>query len=89
MEDIALMLQGALNAQGKVGLKMNLPKNQLDAVLMVLPAMKNPTVSSLADGDWLALETIIEESVVREIVPSLKRAGACDIIEYKLSKVIE
>jgi ATP phosphoribosyltransferase len=89
MEDIALMLQGALNAQGKAGLKMNLPKPALNAVLKVLPAMKNPTVSSLADGEWLALETIVEESVVREIIPSLKRAGACDIIEYKLSKVIE
>ena len=89
MEDIALMLQGALNAQGKAGLKMNLPKASLAAVLKVLPAMKNPTVSPLADGAWLALETIIDENVVRKIVPSLKRAGACDIIEYKLSKVIE
>ena len=89
MEDLCLMLQGALNAEGRVGLKMNLPRKSLDTITNTLPAMKNPTVSPLSDESWVAIEVILSEKTVREIVPDLKRAGACDIIEYKLSKVIE
>jgi ATP phosphoribosyltransferase len=89
MEDLALMLNGALKAEGQVGLKMNLPRTALPQVTKVLPSMKNPTVSPLSDDSWVAIEVIIDERTARELIPALKRAGACDIIEYKLSKVIE
>ena len=89
MEDIALMLRGALAAEGQVGLKMNLPRAALETVSAVLPAMKNPTVSPLSDASWVAIEVILSEKAARDIIPDLKRAGACDIIEYKLSKIIE
>jgi ATP phosphoribosyltransferase len=88
IEDLNLLLQGALAAETMVGLKMNLPRKSLPAVTRVLPAMKNPTVSPLSNGDWVALEVVVADMVVREIVPRLKQAGACDIIEYKLNKVI-
>jgi ATP phosphoribosyltransferase len=88
IEDLALMLLGALNAEGKVGLKMNLPRAALDDVVRTLPSMKNPTVSPLSDTSWVAIEIIVSEKTAREIIPSLRRAGACDIIEYSLTKVI-
>ena len=88
MDNIALLLQGAVAAEEKVGLKMNVPRRRLGAVLTLLPAMKQPTVSPLADGQWCAVETIIDESVVRTLIPALKRAGAQGLIEYPLNKVI-
>lgn len=89
IDDMVLMLQGALRAEGKVGLMMNARKGDLPALLKVLPALKNPTVSPLADGDWVALNTIIDEDTVRHIVPQLKAAGASGIVEYPLNKIID
>jgi len=88
VQNIALLLQGAIQASGKVGLKMNLKKSDIEKVMQILPAMKRPTISPLAGNEWVALETIIDEKIVREIIPQLKRAGAQDIIEYPLNKVI-
>ncbi|MDP6354075.1 MAG: ATP phosphoribosyltransferase [Planctomycetota bacterium] len=88
MENLAMLLQGAINARGKVGLKMNIETSRIEQVLSLLPAMRRPTISQLAEPDWSAIETIIDESVVRDIVPELKRAGAEGIIEYPLNKVI-
>jgi ATP phosphoribosyltransferase len=88
IETIALLLRGALEAESKVGLKMNLPKKSLDAVVKALPALRNPTISQLSNADWIALETIIDESVVREIIPQLKSLGAEGIVEYPLNKVV-
>ncbi len=87
-ENLLILLEGALNADLKVGLKMNVSKENLDKVLELLPAMRNPTVSPLSDPKWVAVETIIDESVVRELIPELRRAGAEGIIEYPLNKVI-
>ena len=88
IENIALLLKGALLAEGKVGLKMNVPKKDLKKVLSLLPAMKNPTISTLSDSNWLDVDTIIDEKVVRVLIPKLKEAGAQGIIEYPLNKVI-
>jgi ATP phosphoribosyltransferase len=88
IENIALMLTGALEAGGKVGLKLNAPKARLAELLKTLPALRNPTVSPLASPEWVALETIIDESVAREIIPQLKALGAEGIIEYPLNKVV-
>jgi len=88
VEKIALLLQGALNAELKVGLKMNLPSSRLDEIASLLPSLHNPTVSHLKDENWLALEVIIDESKVRDLIPVLKKAGAEGIIEYPLNKVI-
>ncbi len=88
METMALMLKGALAAEEKVGLKMNVARAQLDTLLRQLPALRNPTISPLAQSDWVAVETVIDERVVREIIPQLKAAGAEGIIEYPLNKVI-
>jgi ATP phosphoribosyltransferase len=88
IETIALLLKGALEAESKVGLKMNLPKAALDSVVKSLPALRNPTISQLSSPDWIALETIIDESVVREIIPQLKALGAEGIVEYPLNKVV-
>jgi len=88
IEIIALLLRGALEAGSKVGLKMNLPRSALDAVTATLPALRNPTISPLSNPDWIALETIIDESVVREIIPALKALGAEGIVEYPLNKVV-
>ncbi len=88
IENLALLLRGALAARTRVGLKMNVSKKKLAGVLSVLPAMKTPTVSPLARGDWCAVETIIDEETVRDIIPRLKRAGAEGIVEYALNKVI-
>ena len=88
IENIALLLQGAINAREKIGLKLNAPKETLEAVLKILPAEKSPTISALADGSWIAVEVILEEKLEREIIPMLKRAGATGLISYPLNKVI-
>ncbi len=88
IENLALLLQGAINAREKVGLKLNSPREKLDAILALLPAEKSPTVSPLADGSWVAVEVIVEERLERELVPRLKRAGATGLISYPLNKVI-
>ncbi len=88
IETIALLLRGALEAESKVGLKMNLRKAALNGVVTALPALRNPTISQLSHQDWIALETIIDESVVREIIPQLKALGAEGIVEYPLNKVV-
>ncbi|MBI4622202.1 MAG: ATP phosphoribosyltransferase [Verrucomicrobia bacterium] len=88
IETIALLLRGALEAESKVGLKMNLPKRALEAVVQTLPALRNPTISPLSSPDWVALETIIDESIAREIIPQLKALGAEGIVEYPLNKVV-
>jgi len=88
IETIALLLRGALEAGSKVGLKMNLPRAALEQVSAQLPALRNPTISQLSAPDWIALETIIDESVVREIIPQLKALGAEGIVEYPLNKVV-
>lgn len=88
IEQIAMLLQGALRADGKAGLKMNVPGDHLKRVLSLLPSMKGPTVAKLADESWVAVETVIDEKVLRDILPQLKAAGAQDIIEYPLNKII-
>lgn len=88
IETIALLLRGALEAESKVGLKMNAPKKALAAILKAIPSLRGPTVSPLSNPDWVALETIIDESVVREILPQLKSLGAEGIVEYPLNKVV-
>ena len=88
IESIAMLLQGAITAEEKVGLKMNLRKADLEKVLKILPALRKPTISELSEGEWIALETIVDENVVRAIIPKLKRAGGEGIIEYPLNKVI-
>ncbi|HDM37508.1 MAG TPA: ATP phosphoribosyltransferase [Candidatus Omnitrophica bacterium] len=88
IENIALLLKGAIVAEQKVGLKMNVKRINLNKVLKILPAMKRPTISPLADEDWCAVETIIDEKTVRELIPDLKKAGATGIIEYPLNKAI-
>lgn len=88
LETLALMLQGAINAREKVGLKMNLPAGKVDEVTNILPAMRRPTVSPLAEAGWVAIETIVDEAAVRALVPALKKLGAEGIIEYPLNKVI-
>ncbi|HZX44359.1 MAG TPA: ATP phosphoribosyltransferase [Candidatus Nanoarchaeia archaeon] len=88
MEEIALLLQGAIAAEEKVGLMMNVKKVDLQNVLAALPALKNPTISELADKGWVAINTIVDEKTVREIIPKLKKAGAQGIVEYPLNKVI-
>jgi ATP phosphoribosyltransferase len=89
MDDLVLMLQGAMAAEGKVGLMMNVPTGSLKQVIATLPALKNPTISSLSDDKWVAVNTIIDESVVRHIIPQLKAAGATGIVEYSINKIIE
>jgi len=89
MDDLILMLQGAMAAEGKVGLMMNVRQADLPAVLKILPALQTPTVSSLSDAEWVAVNIILDENVVRHIVPQLKQAGARGIVEYPLSKIIE
>lgn len=89
VENIALMLQACLAAEGKVGLMMNVRRTDLDTVLANLPALQTPTISSLSDPDWIDVNTIVDESIVRTIVPQLKAAGARGIVEYPISKLIE
>ena len=88
IETIALLLRGALEAESKVGLKMNAPRAAVEAIIAKIPALRNPTISQLSAPDWVALETIIEERVVREIIPQLKELGAEGIVEYPLNKVV-
>jgi len=88
MQRLALLLNGALEARYKVGLKLNLPENLLEAMLAQLPSLRRPTISQLAGGGWVSVETIIDEAVVREIIPTLKSLGAEGIIEYPLNKVV-
>lgn len=88
MERMVLMIKAALAARDKVGLKLNLPEKSLAAVLDRLPSLRRPTVSSLAEDGWLAVETIVDESVVRHIIPDLKELGAEGIIEYPLNKIV-
>jgi ATP phosphoribosyltransferase len=88
LEDIRMLLEGAINALGKVGLMLNVRKHDLEAVLSVLPALKNPTISHLSDEEWLAVNTILEETTVRTIIPRLKDAGAQGIVEYPLNKIV-
>ena len=88
LEDMRMLLEGAINALGKVGLMLNVEKTNLDAVLAVLPALKRPTISTLSEDGWLAVNTILEESTVRTIIPRLKAAGAQGIVEYPLNKII-
>ena len=85
---LSLMLNGAMSAQTQVGLMLNVPRASLDAVLGVLPALNSPTVSELRDKNWVAVNTILEESVVRDVIPRLKAAGGTGIVEYPLSKVV-
>ena len=89
IDDVALMLKGAIAADGKVGLMMNVPKDKIQEVLDLLPALQNPTISNLADDRWVDIITVLDESVVRTIIPRLKEAGARGIVEYPLNKVIE
>jgi ATP phosphoribosyltransferase len=86
--DIRMLLEGAINALGKVGLLLNVEKRNVDAVLGVLPALKKPTISQLSDPDWVAMNTILDETTVRTIIPRLKEAGAQDIVEYPLNKIV-
>jgi ATP phosphoribosyltransferase len=86
--DIRLLLEAAISALSRVGLMMNVAKGDLDAVLAVLPALKNPTISQLSDPDWVAVNTILEEVTVRNIIPRLKEAGAQGIVEYPLNKIV-
>jgi ATP phosphoribosyltransferase len=88
LESLALLLSGALAAEDKVGLKMNVPRARVDAVLQVITSLRRPTVSPLSDPDWVALETIIDERTVRDIIPQLKLAGAEGIVEYPLNKLV-
>lgn len=88
IENLSLLLLGAVLAEGKVGLKMNVSKARLKSVLAILPAMKRPTISSLSQTDWFDVDTVIDEEVVRHLIPRLKKAGAEGIIEYPLNKVI-
>jgi ATP phosphoribosyltransferase len=89
IDDIVLMLRAAMAAEGKVGLMMNVPRERLAQVLSLLPALQQPTISSLADEAWVDVNTIVNESLVRTIIPRLKSAGARGIVEYPLNKVID
>ncbi|MEO6036433.1 MAG: ATP phosphoribosyltransferase [Verrucomicrobiota bacterium] len=88
IETLALLLKGALEAEAKVGLKMNIEEKNLARLLKTLPALRNPTISTLSQSGWIAVETIIDEHVVRQLIPQLKEAGAEGIIEYPLNKVV-
>lgn len=88
MQQVCLLLKGAIQAEGRVGLKMNVRSESLNKIIGILPALKNPTISNLSRKGWLAVETIIEEKIVRTIIPQLKEAGAQGIIEYPLNKLI-
>ncbi|MBF0317956.1 MAG: ATP phosphoribosyltransferase [Nitrospirae bacterium] len=88
IQNMVMLLKGALAAEERVGLKMNIPKENLNSLKSILPALHSPTISELTDKDWLALEVVIEERLVRQLVPSLKKIGATGIVEYPLNKVI-
>jgi ATP phosphoribosyltransferase len=88
IEQIVLLLKGALRAENMVGLKMNVPEEKLDTVIKILPSLNAPTVSGLYNAKWFAIETVVESKIVRELIPQLIKAGAEGIIEYPLNKVI-
>ena len=88
LQNIALLLQAAIAAQGRVGIMLNAKQNDLAKILGLLPALRRPTISPLADGDWVALNTILEEKTVRDLIPRLKAAGAEGIVEYPLNKIV-
>jgi ATP phosphoribosyltransferase len=88
LEDIKMLLEGAINALGKVGLMLNVEKHNLPAVLKILPALRKPTISNLSEDDWVAVHTILDESTVRIIIPRLKEAGAQGLVEYPLNKIV-
>jgi ATP phosphoribosyltransferase len=88
LEDMRMLLEGAINALGKVGLMLNVHKQDLNRVLSVLPALKRPTISHLSDEEWLAVNTILDETTVRDIIPRLKQAGGSGIVEYPLNKIV-
>jgi ATP phosphoribosyltransferase len=88
IENLALMLCGAMRAQDRVGLMLNVRKENLDGVLAVLPALQKPTISTLSDSDWVAVNTVIEESAAWQVIPRLKQAQAQGIVEYPLNKVV-
>jgi ATP phosphoribosyltransferase len=88
IENIAMLLQGAINAIGKVGLKFNIRRDDLKNLIPKLPALRNPTVSPLSSEEWVAVEIIVEEKIVRTLIPELKRSGAEGIFEYEISKLI-
>jgi ATP phosphoribosyltransferase len=88
METVVLLLKGAMEASGKVGLMLNVQRADLEGVLAVLPALKRPTISNLSDPEWVAVNTVIEEKTVREIIPRLKAANAQGIVEYPLNKIV-
>jgi len=89
IEEVTLLLKSAIAAEGKVGLKMNIEMGNLQSILKLLPALKNPTISELSEKGWMAIETIIDERIIREIIPKLKKVGARGIVEYPLNKVIK
>jgi len=88
MEDVRMLMEGAINALGKVGLMLNVRRSCLPAILNILPALKNPTISNLSDEDWVAVHTILDELTVRNIIPRLKEAGGQGIVEYPLNKIV-
>jgi len=88
MERISLLLKGAINAEDKAGLKMNVPTASIQKVLKLLPSLQKPTISTLSDKDWFSIEVIVDQKKVRELIPDLKSAGASGIVEYPLNKVI-
>jgi ATP phosphoribosyltransferase len=85
---LVMLLQGAIEAAGRVGLMLNVRRQDLEKVLGVLPALKRPTISPLSDPEWVAVNTVIEEKTVREIIPRLKAANAQGIVEYPLNKIV-
>ncbi len=88
LQNVALLLRAAIEAQGRVGIMLNVRRSDLDVVLGLLPALQRPTISPLSDGDWVALNTIIEERTVRDLIPRLKAANAQGIVEYPLNKIV-
>jgi ATP phosphoribosyltransferase len=88
LDNIALLLKAAIEAQGKVGLMLNVTRDQLPQILALLPALQRPTISSLSDDLWVAVNTIIEERTVRDLMPKLKAAGGQGIVEYPLNKIV-
>jgi len=88
IENVALLLRAAIEAQGRVGLMLNVRRSNLDKVLAQLPALQRPTISSLSDEEWVAVNTIIEERTVRDLIPKLKAAGGQGIVEYPLNKIV-
>jgi ATP phosphoribosyltransferase len=88
IENLALLLKAAIEAQGRVGLMLNVRRADLDGVLALLPALQRPTISALSDADWVAVNTIIEERTVRDLIPRLKAARAQGIVEYPLNKIV-